>query len=436
MLWVNKEVESEQVRIESPDMTAAVIRLRERQVLVMSVYVPGGDPQALRDSCNSLRKVIHDVRKNAGTVVDVVIAGDFNRHDQLWGGEDVALERQGEVDPIIDLMTELALSSLLPRGTKTWHGRDYEMTIDLVLASKELTDTTLKCTIHKTEHGSDHRAIETVFDISVPKKHWNEFLADNNNIWKAAKYLKSGDNAAFGKVPQLVKADGTVTVDYKEQAEELLSKFFPPLPSNIDDEGPRPQKAPIAMPAITIEERHTAFSLPTTLELGNNDRLSKHSYFYKSKSTLPGGVSESLACRGGAIAFVDDFTTWVTGPTAQSNRESIEAIINDTLDWERRSGATFKAEKTAIIHFTRKPYKSATEPFTIKGQTIPPKDHVKILGVLMDAKLKYKEHIARAASKGLEAVMELRRLRGLSPSTARQLFTSTVALAIDYASNV
>lgn len=31
----------------------------------------------------------------------------------------------------------------------------------------------------------------------------------------------------------------------------------------------------------------------------------------------------------------------------------------------------------------------------------------------MDAKLKYKEHMARAASKGLEARMELKRLRGL-----------------------
>ena len=56
--------------------------------------------------------------------------------------------------------------------------------------------------------------------------------------------------------------------------------------------------------------------------------------------------------------------------------------------------------------------------------------------MIMDTKLKYKEHIARAASKGLEAAMELRRLRGLSPATARQLFTSTVAPVVDYASNV
>jgi hypothetical protein len=54
----------------------------------------------------------------------------------------------------------------------------------------------------------------------------------------------------------------------------------------------------------------------------------------------------------------------------------------------------------------------------------------------MDTRLKYKAHIARAASKGLEAAIELKRLRGLSPSTARQLFTLTVAPVVDYASNV
>ncbi len=74
--------------------------------------------------------------------------------------------------------------------------------------------------------------------------------------------------------------------------------------------------------------------------------------------------------------------------------------------------------KTAIIHFTRKSYKTDAQPFTIKEQGVKPKDHVKVLGVIMDAGLKFREHIARAASKGLEAVLELRRLKGLS-ATAR-----------------
>lgn len=72
----------------------------------------------------------------------------------------------------------------------------------------------------------------------------------------------------------------------------------------------------------------------------------------------------------------------------------------------------------------------------IKGQPVQPKDHTKILGVIMDARLKFRQHIARAASKGLEAAMELKRLRGLSARTARQLFAATVTPIVDYASNV
>ncbi|KIW35908.1 uncharacterized protein PV06_11780 [Exophiala oligosperma] len=41
MLWINIEVEAEQVRIESPDMTAAVVRLPDRLILVVADYVPG-----------------------------------------------------------------------------------------------------------------------------------------------------------------------------------------------------------------------------------------------------------------------------------------------------------------------------------------------------------------------------------------------------------
>jgi hypothetical protein len=71
---------------------------------------------------------------------------------------------------------------------------------------------------------------------------------------ESARYLKWGDDAAFGKVPQLLRVDGTITTDHKEQAEELLTKFFPPLPDNIDDEGIRPQRAQVKMPVITMEE--------------------------------------------------------------------------------------------------------------------------------------------------------------------------------------
>lgn len=76
------------------------------------------------------------------------------------------------MDLIINLISEFALSSLLKRGTKTWHGEgqygDCESIIDLVLASDNLVDLMTKCIIYGTEHGLDHRTIETVFDILWP----------------------------------------------------------------------------------------------------------------------------------------------------------------------------------------------------------------------------------------------------------------------------
>ena len=78
MLWINKDVEAEQVVIPSPDMMAAIIRLPERLILVVSVYVPGVDAQALQDAYNNLQKTIQEVRRKVNTVVELVVVGDFN----------------------------------------------------------------------------------------------------------------------------------------------------------------------------------------------------------------------------------------------------------------------------------------------------------------------------------------------------------------------
>ena len=96
----------------------------------------------------------------------------------------------------------------------------------------------------------------------------------------------------------------------------------------------------------------------------------------------------------------------------------------------------FEGEKTILVHFTRCANRTNTTPFTIKGKTVTPSKEAKILGVVMDTELRYKQHIANAATKGLLAAMALRRLRMISPSAARQLFGTTVAPVVDYASNV
>jgi 3'(2'),5'-bisphosphate nucleotidase len=117
-----------------------------------------------------------------------------------------------EADPIIDLMSEFAISSLLRRGTKTWHGRDYETTIDLVLASEELTTSMVKCAIYRTEHGSDHRAIDTVFDALVPSPKHQERLLLRNAPWKKI-------NARMASTLEVSPSDGTA----QQETDRLMS---------------------------------------------------------------------------------------------------------------------------------------------------------------------------------------------------------------------
>ncbi|KAM4058185.1 endonuclease-reverse transcriptase domain-containing protein [Hirsutella rhossiliensis] len=673
MLWVRDDVEVVQMPMPSADLTAAVLRLPERSVLVVSVYVEGQSTEALKSTTGLLHDLIQRFRQGSGARTDVVLAGDFNSHDLLWGGDDVSVQRQGEAGPIIDLMNEHGLRSLLPRGTKTWQRKDQESTIDLVLTTSELADEVATCAIHPTDHGSDHRAIQTTFDITMPersarprllfknapwnlirtrvkdnlrllpwavdvqtqtdqlmrivleaiheltprarpspyakrwwtkdltqlrrthtfwrnqartqrrggqprpdlerrakeaakefhdairhqrKAHWDDFLSDDANIWKATKYLKAGKSTTGDKVPPLRKGDGSTTEDKADQADELLIAFFPPLPARIEDEGVRPQRKAVPMPGLTlgeIEEKVMTAKpwkapgedeLPTAvwrqLWPVTKDRIfalfdaslrdgvvprqwksakivplkkphkddytvakawrpisllstlgkileavvaERISYAVETYGLLPANhfgarkrrsaeqallllqeqaykawrnhkvlslisfdvkgayngvckdrLLERMKARGipaklrrikaesGSIAFVDDYSAWVTGPTAEANREGIQAIIDDALEWEVRSGATFETEKTTIVHFTRATVRSSDGPFLIRGQEVRPKKSAKILGVIMDEELRFQDHMMKAAASGLSAAMGLRRLKGpLSAPCARFL---------------
>jgi hypothetical protein len=381
MIWANRNVPSvQQIEITSTDITAVLIPA-DKPILAISAYVPpiahGEEMEALVERLALMGEAISRLKERHGATLEVIVTGDFNRHHLLWGGNEVVRQRKrlDEADPIIHFMADFGLQSLLPRGTITFAARSQRSTIDLVLASEGLTTKLNRCQIHPVEHGSDHRAIQSVFDTTSPasvldipkwlvrqadwgevrrhlshlndnpvnietpaeleqqsevliqevtraldqvcpksksspyckrwwtaeltalrkeytrvrnqctrsrgygcqrpdleeaeralrqrfhtairdqkRKHWNDFLQDAGNIWKAAKYLSNRSGSTT--VPTLRTSVKMVERD-EEKAQVLLSSFFPPLPPIQEEEqrttAERPS-SPLPFEPLTHEE--------------------------------------------------------------------------------------------------------------------------------------------------------------------------------------
>ena len=119
-------------------------------------------------------------------------------------------------------------------------------------------------------------------------------------------------------------------------------------------------------------------------------------------------VERKILNREEAIAFVDNYIAWVVGRSIESNLSGIREVVNHALAWERRSGATFEGEKTTLVYFIRNAKKQSTTPINIKGVDVALRNEIKVLGVILDSALRFKNHIKNALIKGLKAVLTLR----------------------------
>ena len=188
MIWAHRRLAVKQIPTPSHDITALIVKLGDRRILVFSVYV-SPSTEDVEDPLPRRLRMIRDIvaqveREEAPHLVETIAAGDFNRHDQLWGGDQVACSRrQGEGEAIIEMMTDLHLHSLLPRGTITYEGAVGQSTIDLILASDDLTDDVMQCDIYGEEHGSDHRAIRTSLNIRRPERTLRSRLLVRHAPW-------------------------------------------------------------------------------------------------------------------------------------------------------------------------------------------------------------------------------------------------------------
>jgi hypothetical protein len=143
------------------------------------------------------------------------------------------------------------------------------------------------------------------------------------------------------------------------------------------------------------------------------------------------------------FGFIDDTNIIAWGLSEEHNCRRLTAVHDECEVWARDHGARFAPDKYQLIHFTRSRRPTRGTPPTsirIAGQVIQAEEKaIKVLGVWLDPKLSWKEHIAHAARKGLAASEALARLAtstwGPSTRNTRLLYIATVRPILLYSSH-
>jgi hypothetical protein len=92
------------------------------------------------------------------------------------------------------------------------------------------------------------------------KTHWEEFLREEDNVWKTARYLDHEKSNGFARIPQLQTQEGHRTESKEEAAKVLLETFFPPLPSEIEEETSTRTTKTLECPILNADEIQKAIS--------------------------------------------------------------------------------------------------------------------------------------------------------------------------------
>ena len=112
------------------------------------------------------------------------------------------------------------------------------------------------------------------------------------------------------------------------------------------------------------------------------------------------------------LGFADDGMFVVRGKDPYTLVNIAQQTVDKALSWGDKNGLTFSAKKTAVVMFSRKKWTTKAR-IKINGQELPFQDSTRYLGVLVDSKLNWKEHISNKIKKSKQKLMHLRNALGV-----------------------
>jgi ribonuclease HI len=193
-------------------------------------------------------------------------------------------------------------------------------------------------------------------------------------------------------------------------------------------------------------------SQPFTIDNGldQGDPFSQIAYIIYNSDQI-----DTLRSREGehGMLYIDDSNVLVVARNFDVAHQRLKHIMerrNGILQWAKDHNCEFGIEKFQLLDLTRRRQTDPNNPrrriVTTGGElkigniTIPSKTSIKILGVLIDKELRWKEQRASALKKGQDWVMQFARLSrvsgGVASACMRQLYLAIAIPRMLYAAEI
>ena len=148
-------------------------------------------------------------------------------------------------------------------------------------------------------------------------------------------------------------------------------------------------------------------------------------------------IGDSLPKTIGRSLFVDDFAVWLSASSTRYMERQLQLAIAALERWSAENGFRFSTVKTVAVHFCRRRRICPDMELFLYGRQIPVKPNAKFLGVVLDRKLTYKEHLKQLRDKCFKSLNILKCVSRTSYGADRQtllmLYRSLIRSKLDYA---
>jgi len=134
------------------------------------------------------------------------------------------------------------------------------------------------------------------------------------------------------------------------------------------------------------------------------------------------------------FGYADDIIIVVQGKFAHTVREIMQEALNVVVKWAVKEGLNISPHKTAIVPFTNRRNTEGLAPLTLYGKELTMLDGVKYLGVILDSKLNWNQHLQKIINKAQTTFAVVRcicgKKWGLRPNMVHWLYTRVIRPSI------